>query len=144
MKYYKVLTKDLRAPNNTDYSYEDWESKTFRVKGRLSVYRNGLHLYKSLANISVGNFGERVFEAEPIGKFLDDKDKICCRGIRILCEIKPEEVEDSKWAYLYCRNIRDRVEVRAKIVESEWAYRYCQNIRDRAEMRAKINKEQSE
>ena len=133
-RYYKVLTKDLRAPNNKEFSYKGWQRKTFKVKGSLKMCANGLHLYTSLENISVGSFGERIFEAEPVGEYISDKDKICCRGVRLLKEIKSGEVKDSEWAYYYCFKVKDKPEVYKNITDFEWACRYCLEIKDRPEV----------
>jgi hypothetical protein len=48
------------------------------------------------------------------------------------------EKENSKWAYCYCHNIKNRPEVRKHITDSNWAYRYCKNIKDRPEIRKYI------
>jgi len=134
-RYYKVLTEDLKAPSNTNFSYENWENRTFRVEGKLFMCANGLHLYKSLKNVSVGDFGSRVFEAIPIGnEYIEDEDKICCREIKILREIDASKVKDSAWAYWYCLYIKDRRDVRKNIRDSKWAYEYCKYIKDRKEV----------
>ena len=163
-KYYKVLTKDLRAPVDVNFSYEDWENKVFEVKGKLEWCRNGLHLYKNLNNLSVGNFGSRIFEAKPIGKFLKDKNFICCRKIKIIKEIDimkteddewifnycqdiqdhPElwkKLKDSKWIFYYCRYVQDRPELWKKLKENEWIFFYCQEVKDRPELREKLKQE---
>ena len=140
--YYKTLTQDMRAPNKKSFSYEGWEDKTFKVEGELVPCENGLHLYKSLSHLTVGNFGPRIFEALPIGEFIDDGEKIVCREIRLLRELGIDEIcvegLESAWAYRYCLNIKDIPEMRDKIIESEWAYYYCLRVKDRKEMRDKI------
>ena len=93
---------------------------------------------KSLDNVVIGRFGSRVFEARPIGDNLEDEDKICCRGIQLIRELKPEEVTDQSWCYQYCRYREDRPEVWEKITNSKWAYRYCHHIKDRPEIRKYI------
>ena len=137
-KYYKVLTKDLQAPVDRSFFYDEWQTKIFEVEGPLIMCMNGLHLYTSLENVSIGNFGERVFEAEPIGEYISDKNKICCRKVRLIKELKPEDVKDSEWAYNYCRRVKDNPEVRKNIVDSKWAYYYCYEIEDRPEIRRNI------
>ena len=128
---YKILTKNLKAPNifNRSYSYEGWEKKSFRVEGGLELCRNGLHVYKSLNNVTIGNFGERVFKVEIIGKYIEDENKYCCKEIKILKELDAEEVKDSRWAYRYCRDVEDREEVRKNIKDSVWAYYYCRDVK---------------
>ena len=47
---------------------------------------------------------------------------------------------NSKEAYIYCRDIKDRKEVSDKITDSEWAYLYCLNVKDRKEIRDRVNR----
>ena len=133
-KYYKVLTKDLKAPSNTEFSYENWQTKTFKVEGPLEMCKNGLHLYTSLEYLSAGNFGERVFEAIPVGEYISGKKKICCRGVKLLKELKPGDVKDSQWAYYYCYKVKDIPEVYENITNSRNVYWYCRYIKDRPEV----------
>ena len=137
-RYYKVLTKDLKAPNQKWFSYEDWQRKTFKVKGSLEMCANGLHLYTSLEDISIGIFGERVFEAEPIGEYISDRHKVCCREVKLLKKVKPEEVKDSRWLYNYCCYVKDRPEVYRHITDSKWLYYYCRYVKDRPEIYKRI------
>ena len=139
-KYYKVLTKDLRAPNQKWFSYKDWQTKTFEVEGSLKMCAKGLHLYTSLKYLSVGKFGERVFEAKSIGEHISNKNKICCRKVKLIRELKPEEVKDSEWAYHYCCEVEDKPEVRKNITDSEWAYYYCRYVKDNPEICNNITK----
>jgi hypothetical protein len=44
------------------------------------------------------------------------------------------EEEISKMAYHYCRNIKDRPEIRKNITDPEWAYYYCFYVKDRPEV----------
>ena len=138
-KYYKVLTKDLMAPNNTDFSYKGWENKTFKVKGKIELYDNGLHLYTSLKNISTGNFGPRVFEAKIIGnEYIDNIDKVCCKEIKLIKEIDINKVKDNCWIYHYCRNIKDKKELWSKLTDNGWICNYCNGIKDRKELWSKL------
>ena len=144
MKYYKVLTKDMRSPVNgrTKWAIGDITKLRCRLElnysVRLRLCRNGLHLYTSLDNISIGEFGPRVFEAEPIGKVVRSEDKVCCRAVRLLKELDPAEVTDSHWAYNYCKRVKDAPKVRKNITDSSWAYRYCRDIKDRPSVRKRI------
>ena len=45
---------------------------------------------------------------------------------------------DSYYAYEYCRDVKDRKEVRDKITGSDQAYKYCKYVKDRKEVRDKI------
>ena len=141
-KYYKVLTKNLMAPNNKEFSYKGWQTKTFKVKDSLKMCKNGLHLYTSLEYLSAGNFGERVFEAIPVGEYISGKKKICCREVKLLKEIIPEDVKDSQWAYHYCYEVEDKPEVRKNITDSEWAYYYCHYVQDNPKVYNNITKSQ--
>ena len=47
-------------------------------------------------------------------------------------------VVDSKTAYMYCRDIKDRPSMRKLITDSYSAYRYCRDIKDRPEIRKLI------
>jgi len=47
-------------------------------------------------------------------------------------------ITDAKWAYFYCKNVKDRASVRKYITESQWAYYYCEDIENRAEIRKNI------
>ena len=49
VKGFKVLTWDLR--DNPNFTYRIGETMT--TNGELEMYENGLHLYKSLENVSV-------------------------------------------------------------------------------------------
>ncbi len=51
-----------------------------------------------------------------------------------------DEYKISRWAYLYCKDIKDDPEIREYIIESEWAYYYCGNIDDNPEIRKFIIK----
>ena len=84
MKYYKVLNKDMTSP---------WDGKTKWAIGKitrlgnysqLKLCENGLHLYTSLDKITIGKFGPRVFEAEPVGHIVGDNDKVCCRDVKLI------------------------------------------------------------
>jgi hypothetical protein len=46
--------------------------------------------------------------------------------------------DKSKWALGYCKDIKDRPEIRKLITEPRTAYRYCRNIKDRKEIRKLI------
>ena len=138
MKYYKVLTKNMCSPFDNKTTWIINETTKLRNKHPLKLCFNGLHLYKSLDNISIGEFGPRVFEAEPIGEILKDENKICCREVKLLKELNPGEVTDSEWAYDYCLSIKDRSSVRKNITDSEWAYRYCRDVKDRPSVRKNI------
>ena len=123
-----------------------WDGKTKWAIGKttklnndkpLKICENGLHLYTSLDNITIGSFGPRVFEAEPIGEVAEAESKICCRSAKLIREVDPGEVRDSEWAYEYCLNI-DRPSVRKNITDSGWAYRYCLDIKDLSSVRKYI------
>jgi len=47
-------------------------------------------------------------------------------------------ITDSAWSYYYCKNVKDRPEVRKFIIESEWAYFYCRFVEDKPEVRKYI------
>lgn len=44
----------------------------------------------------------------------------------------------SWWAYMYCRHIKDRPQIRKYITKSEDALNYCRNVKDRPEIRKLI------
>ncbi len=50
------------------------------------------------------------------------------------------EYEVSKWAYEYCRRIKDDPEIRKYIVDSFWAYCYCRDTNDDPEVRKNITR----
>ena len=142
-KAYKVLTADNRAPNNPNYQYHPASGVTVQHEGEeLEMCKSGLHVYKSLKNISVGSFGSIVWEVR-----VNDKDCICddtkyaCKQFTFIREIEPAEVKDPEWAYCYCRYVRDDPEVRKHITESVWAYFYCYDVRDDPEVRKHIKEE---
>jgi len=86
--------------------------------------------------------GIRVFECRIWGKcILEKNNKIGSEFLKLYRELKIKEfVEyiDSRWAYYYCRSVKDIKEVRDKITDSRWAYYYCRNIKDIKEVRDKI------
>jgi len=141
--YYKVLTSDLKSPNNTKFDWSAWESKTFSVEGPLEMCYNGIHLYKSLSNLSIGSFGSRVFEAQVIGEEILDEgdDKICTREVKLIKEIDISLVEDNEWIYFYCKDVEDRKELWFKLTDEHWIYNYCKNIKDREELWSKLTDE---
>jgi len=140
--YYKVLTSDLKSPNNTKFDWSDWESKTFSVEGTLEMCSNGIHLYKSLNNLSIGNFGSRVFEAQVIGEeILEGDDKICVQEVKLIKEIDISLVEDNEWIYYYCRDVQDRKELWSKLTDEKYIYRYCIYVKDRKELWSKLTNE---
>ncbi len=48
------------------------------------------------------------------------------------------EYEISEWAYWYCKDISDNLEIREYITTSGWAYSYCKYIKDDPEVRKNI------
>jgi len=141
--YYKVLTSDLKSPNNTEFDWSDWESKTFKVHGPLKMCSNGIHLYKSLNNLFIGKFGSRVFEAQVIGEEILDEgdDKICTREVKLIKEIDISLVEDNYWIYYYCKNIQDKEELWSKLTNDMQIYEYCKYVKDRKELWSKMTNE---
>ena len=129
--YYKVLTKDMRSPLSRRTRWAIGETTKLGNKQPLKLCWNGLHLYTSLNNVSIGEFGSRVFNAEPVDELLGGGDKICCRAAKLICELDPAEVTDPEWAFYYCRAIKDILGVRRNITTSEWAYKYCLYVKDR-------------
>ena len=138
MKYYKVLTKDMCSPYDNKTEWALGETTKLCNKHPLKLRWNGLHLYTSLNNVSIGYFGSRVFEAEPIGEILKDENKICCKEVKLIRELNPSEVTDSEWVYEYCRDVEDIPRVRKNITDSEWAYQYCRVVKDRPSVRKHI------
>jgi len=138
MKGYKVLTADMKSPfdNKTEWTLGKITSIAKDKKLRIIGY--GLHLYKSLKNVSIGKFGCRVFEAEIVGEYIEDKNKFCAYEIKLIKELNPEEVTDSKWVYEYCITVKDDPKVRKNITCSEYAYLYCQYIKDDPKVRKYI------
>ena len=116
-KAYKGLTSDNCAPNNYDYCYHPAVNEIAVYKGKkLVMCEEGLHVYKSLKNLSIGNFGSVVWEVEvDENDCICDKDKCVCKKIKFIRKVKPSEVEDSEWAYYYCRDVKDDPEVRKYI-----------------------------
>ena len=51
-----------------------------------------------------------------------------------------DSYEMSNWAYHYCRNKKDRPEVRKLITNSRWVYYYCNVIKDDPEVRKYVDK----
>jgi len=100
-KAYKVLTVDNRSPDNPKHHYHPTVNKI--------VVEEGLHVYKSLKNLSAGNFGQTVWEVE-VNKnnCICDKDRCVCKKIKFICRVSPFDVEDNAWrcerAYRYCRD----------------------------------------
>ena len=137
---YKVVTKDLKAPIGNDFSYVGCNTKGFikEYKGELKLCSSGIHVYKSLSNVSIGDFGSRIFKVEILGKYLEDSNKYCCNKIKFIEEIDITEVTDSCWAYYYCKYIKDRKEIYSKITDSMYAYYYCRKVKDRKEIYSKI------
>jgi hypothetical protein len=45
---------------------------------------------------------------------------------------------NSEEAYLYCRYVKDRKEIRDRITDSYDAYLYCRDVEDRPEIRKLI------
>jgi len=137
---YKVLTSDNHAPNNPKYHYHPAVNKIAVYKGKkLVMCEEGLHVYKSLKNLSIGNFGSVVWEVEvDENDCVCDKDKCVCRKIKFIRKVKPSEVEDSEWAYYYCHLVKDDPEVRKHITKSVWAYCYCRNVKDDPDVRKHI------
>ena len=98
--FYKVLTEDLRAPNNLDYKYDITKEAVHEDK--LIMCYKGLHLCKSLNKLNIGNFGSRVFKVIHTGnKIIEDKDKVVVDKFKFVKELKPEDVNCNKWIYYY-------------------------------------------
>lgn len=133
----KALRQDMASPNNPGYKWQvgEWH----KIKGTLVMCKRGLHLYKSPAQLSIGEFGPRLFEAETAGEMRESDDKIIAKKVRLIREIPIGEVSnwpelDSNWAYTYCRDIKDQPELWKHITNSDNAYHYCKNIKDRPEV----------
>jgi hypothetical protein len=60
-----------------------------------------------------------------------------CREVKDRAEVR-KLITNSNYAYMYCRDVKDRAEVRKLITNSFDAYRYCLNVKDRAEVRKLI------
>ncbi len=45
-----------------------------------------------------------------------------------------DEYEISKWAYYYCRDVKDDPEIKKYITDSRWSYQYCKFINDDPEI----------
>ena len=60
-----------------------------------------------------------------------------CKDVKDKPEIR-KHVTDSFDAYNYCKNVKDRPEIRKYITDSEGAYWYCKNVKDRSEIRMHI------
>ena len=89
--------------------------------------------------------GIRVFECRIWGKcILEENDKIGSEFLKLYRELNPKEFLefleyiDSEWAYWYCKDVKDRKEVRDKITDSKWTYLYCKDVKDRKEIRDRI------
>ena len=81
-------------------NFTDWELgeiTELENERELQLCWNGLHLYTSLADISIGEFGPRVFEAEPIGEIIKAEYKICCRAAKLIRELSKSDVTDKEW-----------------------------------------------
>jgi len=44
----------------------------------------------------------------------------------------------SQWAYYYCKDIKDKPDIRKYITTSMWAYFYCREVENTPEMSCKI------
>ena len=53
--------------------------------------------------------------------------------------LNPEEM--SKWAYYYCKDIKDKPEIRIYITNPYWSYSYCRDIKDRLNIRKNITEQ---
>ena len=142
-KAYKVLTINNRSPNNPKHHYRPTVNKIAVYNGKeLVMCQKGLHVYKSLKNLSIGEFGPVVWEVEvDENDCVCDKDKCVCRKIKFIRPVSPGEVEDSEWACYYCRYVKDDPDVRKHITESEWACCYCCYVKDDPEVRKYIKEE---
>jgi hypothetical protein len=62
-----------------------------------------------------------------------------CRDVKDRAEVR-KLITNSNDAYWYCRHVKDRAEVRKMITDSNDAYGYCRYVKDRAEVRKMITK----
>lgn len=131
MKGYKILTKDMYSPFDKKTKWILGKSIKLENNQELKIGHYGLHLYKSLDNVSIGAFGSRVFEAETIDDYIEDANKLCSYEVKLLKELKPSDVTDSYWSYLYCKNIHDNIEVAKNITNSLYAFYYSIEVRDK-------------
>ena len=63
-----------------------------------------------------------------------------CRDVKDKPEIR-QYITDSNDALWYCKNVKDRPEMRKLITDSYWAYFYCRAVKDRPEVRKLITEE---
>ena len=135
--YYKVLTRDLKSPNQRSFSWSNWKNQIFSVsENELKISKHGLHLYKTLDNLTIGSFGPRIFEAMSIGEIVDEGGgNVVCSKVKLIKEINVEFVNDPEYCYLYCKYIKDNDKMWSKINTSKLSYLYCLNVKDRSILR---------
>ena len=61
-----------------------------------------------------------------------------CRDIKDRLEMR-KQLTENKWIFYYCKNVNDRSELYNKITEVKYIYCYCLYVKDRPELRNKIN-----
>ena len=135
---YKTLTEDMLSPRDHETKWTVGGVTSLPKNKPLKITNYGLHLYKSLDNITIGLFGSRVFKAEIIGDYVEYDNIFAAYSVKLLEEIKPSKVTNSFWAYKYCLYVKNDPKVKKNIIKSQHAYYYCIDVKDDPDVRKRI------
>jgi len=94
MKYYKALDMDMKAKHGNGMQYEI--GKWYVTEGEVIPCKNGFHFCDSIEAINAHYTirESRIFEIEADGKIVKCDDKYIAERIKLVKEIKKEEIGD--------------------------------------------------
>jgi hypothetical protein len=137
MRAYKAFDKDLKS-NGRQYEigksyHQDLDADCIYTLLYACVNMNDCYNHYPMDS--------RICEIELFGTIKEEVAKHCASDIKIIRELNEDEIIsklNSEWAYHYCRDFKDRKEIRDRITDSYWAYHYCRDVKDRKKIRGRI------
>jgi ferritin-like protein len=116
--YFKVLTKDMEAPFNKNFTYKLNKKYIIKCQESIELCKNGFHYFSNTDDIFdiLGNdfFNNkyRIFEVKPGGNIIEDYNKLCCSEITLLRELTFEDLIDydnsGKYTWYYADYNNDK------------------------------------
>ena len=98
IKGYKAMNEDMTCRG---FKYEI--GKTYTIEGEIEICEKGFHFCRDIASVFnyYHRFESRVFEVEADGYIEQVGDKLCCRKITIVREVKGIKLNRILYGYGY-------------------------------------------
>ena len=105
------------------------------VKGGFKFVKDQINTKND--SVEAEKWVRKLFQEIDAGLFDSETAYLYCRDVEDRPEIR-ERITDSEDAYWYCKYVEDRPEMRDLIINSQHAYLYCRDVEDRPEIRERI------